>query len=126
MTTKQTGRKFAGRDQLLRGYREADVEIEGAESLRIRYKPPSARSMLKMQELGDETKDAETDPKAARKSWERLAEMVADHLVDENDEPLCDAEELMDAPMDVVLALVSAITPKTKGGKDEVTAQGEG
>lgn len=126
MTQTKAG-KLAGREQLLAGYREADVSIDGAdETFRIRYKAPSAKSMLRMQELGKAAEEAENDSEKARQSWDRLAGLVADHLVDEEGGRLCEAEELLDAPMDTLLALVRAITPTVEGGKSEVEAQGEG
>lgn len=118
--------KFAGRKEILFGFREADVSINGSdEAFRIRYKAPSARSMLRMQELGAAAEDAENDSEKARQSWDRLAALVADHLVDEEGAKLCDADELLEAPMDALLALVQAITPKVEGGKGEVEVQGE-
>lgn len=124
MTTKASA-KFATKDSIFKSYRQTTVELSGAETLRIRYKAPSTRTILSMQELG-RAAEAGDDQEATMESWGRLANLVSEHLVDESGDPLCEAEELMDAPLDLLLALVQAITPKLAGAADEVAAQGEG
>lgn len=119
MGNQKAGKKFAGKNDIIYGgpnpYREAEVSLAGpgSEPVAVRYKPLSTREIIEWQdEIGDPEKLGDPDaPESNIENLKKVAELLADHLVDEDGKTFVTQEELLDAPVDTLTALMGVMTP---------------
>lgn len=123
MSSKAKSNGALGLDDILSGVdmRVRKTAVKGltrnGEPVYVFHRPISAARMIEMQEAAAESNKAEKAGDNPR-HVERMVELLADVLCDESGELLGSAEQLKQAPADVLVMIMGAVTRPVKVGDE--------